>query len=159
MDYIQELQQRLNQASQEANIRRLIDDAFYKVAPDIIALNISQIDSHEGFDDKPLINKIKTFRDGVYSGATEAFSEGANTSKVKGEPYNFNWTGDFLGNFNVKAVGKGFTTFSTGTGGGDKQRFFEGYDNMFGLNAENTQTIESEVLYYVLEKTLTNMYG
>ena len=159
MDYIQQWQQNLKQASQEGNLRRLFDEAFYKAGPDIIALNITQIDQHEGFDDKPLINKIKIFKDGVYSGATQAFSEGANTPKIKDEPYNFNWAGDFLGNFNIKAVSKGFATYSTGTGGGDKQRFFEGYDNMFGLNTENTKTIEDEVLRYVLEKTLSSIYG
>lgn len=167
MDYIQELQQRLKQASQEANIRRLIDDVMFGLAPEIIALNIAQIEAHKGFDDKPMVNNIvKTMGDnkgeplytGKYSKATSEFSEGANTLKTKGKPYNFNWTGDFLGNFNIKAVGKGFATYSTGTGSGDKKEFFEGYNNMFGLDSENTATIESEVEYYVLEKVLSKIY-
>lgn len=164
MDYIQELQQRLKQASSEANLRKLIDDGFYKVAPDIIALNIEQIEYHQGFDDKPMVNTIKNAKGkpkypGVYSKFTQDYAQGTNTSKSPGKAYDFNWTGDFLGNFNIKAVGKGFATYSTGTGSGDKKEFFEGYNNMFGLNPENTATIESEVEYYVLDKVLSKIYG
>lgn len=168
MDYIQELQQRLTQVSSEGNLRNLIDKGILELRSEIIALNIAQIDQHDGFDDKPMVNTIKVRRGkrkgelaykGVYSQATEEFAEGANTSKSAGKPYDFNWYGDFLGNFALKAVGKGFATYSTGTGSGTKREFFEGYNNMFGLNTQNTATIESEVEYYVLEKVLSKMYG
>ena len=165
MDYIQQWQQNLKQASQEGNLRRLIDVEIYRLAPQIIALNIAQIEAHQGFDDKPMVNDIRIRSGkrkgelafpGTYSEKTQEFSGGV---KTKGDPYDFNWHGDFLGNFNIKAVGKGFSTYSTGTGSGDKQEFFEGYKNMFGLDTENTATIENEVLYYVLEKSLNQIYG
>lgn len=164
MDYIQELQQKLSRVKAEANLRNLIDDGFYRVKPDIIALNIAQIEEHQGFDDRPLVNTVKKSNGkpkfpGTYSKFTEEFAQGANTSKSAGKPYDFNWYGDFLGNFKLKAVPRGFSTYSTGTGSGEKKEFFEGYDNMFGLNPENTATIESEVEYYVLEKVLIEMYG
>lgn len=159
MDYIQQLQFNLKNQSQEGNIRGLIDDEFFRLADKITELNISQIDAHEGFDDKPLENTNPVY-DGVYSKATSAYAsmDQANTPKPTGSPYNFNWTGNFLGNFHIKAVAKGFVPYSTGTGGGDKQRFFEGYRNMFGLNTENTSIIETEVLYFVLEKILSKVY-
>jgi len=163
VDYIQELQQKLNRLKSEASLRNLIDNGFYQAQPKIVELNIAQIEEHKGFDDKPLVNTIKKVNGkpkfpGTYSKFTQEFAEGANTSKSAGKPYDFNWYGDFLGNFELKAVGKGFATYSTGTGSGDKKEFFEGYNNMFGLNPENTATIESEVEYYVLEKILSEIY-
>lgn len=168
MDYIQQWQQKLNKESSEGNLRSLVDQGIYSIAPEILALNIEQIDKHQGFDDKPMVNNIRIRSGkrkgelaykGVYSDATAEFAQGANTSKSAGKPYNFNWYGDFLGNFALKAVGKGFATYSTGTGSDSKKEFFEGYSNMFGLNSKNTATIESEVEYYVLSKVLSRVYG
>lgn len=141
-------------------LRGLIDQQIYRLAPEIIRLNIEQIDNHEGFDGKSLENSNPIY-DGTYSKMTSAYASVAqpNAPKSAGSPYNFNWTGDFLGNFNLQAVAKGFSIYSTGTGSGDKKAFFEGYKNMFGLTDENISLIEAEVLYYVLEKTLNDVYG
>ena len=62
-------------------------------------------------------------------------------------------------NFRIKRQNKGIEIYSTGTGSGGKKAFFEDYENMFGLNSENTATVNSEVLLFVLEKIVLKIYG
>lgn len=162
MDYIQLLQKRI-QSLNESKISNLVYDEYFNLKDEIIRLQIQQIQEHDGFDDGVLKNRIKKFEKGTYSASTQLFADLRNpypslTRKPKGELYNFTWSGDFLANFRLKRQNKGLEIYSTGTGSGDKREFFEGYSNMFGLDSENTATIESEVLYYVLEKTLLHLY-
>jgi len=119
-----------------------------------------QIEQGKGFDDNNLDSGSTLFK-GEYAPSTSNFaslSGNSLTSKTAGNKYNFVWTGDFMGNFRMKRQNKGLELFSTGTGSGDKQEFFEGYTNMFGLDTDNTATIESEVMYYVLDKIFTKLY-
>ena len=157
MDYIQQWQQNLKQASQEGNLRRLIDDAIYDLTPEILAMNLAQIDASAGFDDKSLHNPGYK---GTYSKNTSisAFSKGLY--KPAGSKYDFQWTGRFRSGFEILDRPTGYAIDSAGAYGSDgKTEFFEGYENMFGLDSANTATIENEVLYYVLEKSLNQIYG
>ena len=156
MDYIQQLQFNLKNQSQEGNIRGLIDDEFFRLADKITELNISQIDAHEGFDDKLLFNPDYK---GVYSENTSisAFRQGLH--KPIGGRYDFQWTGSFKSGFEILDRPEGYAIDSLGAfDSPDKIEFFEGYRNMFGLNTENTSIIETEVLYFVLEKILSKVY-
>lgn len=162
MDYVQLLQKRL-QTINESNIEKSFFDEFFKLEDVILEMQRTQIDNFKGFDGKRLNNKISLFSKGKYREATQGYADENNpypslTGKSKGEDYNFVWGGDFMGNFRMKRQNKGLELFSTGTGSGAKQDFFEGYTNMFGLDKNNTSTIEGEVMYYVLDKILTKLY-
>lgn len=159
MDYIQLLQRRLERLS-ESKISNYVFDEFFRLEPKILDLQRNQIENHQGFDDKRLFSW--SHMSGRYSPTTQTFASLASpsplTSKPAGEKYNFVWSGDFMSGFDMRKAKDGLEIFSTGTGSGGKQSFFESYANMFGLNSENTETIESEVLYYVLEKTFREVY-
>ena len=157
MDYIQLLQKRINGINDNV-ISGLLFDEFFNMESKILELQRLQISKHEGFDDQTLHSGLYK---GVYAKSTQSFADMGKpslTSKPAGGKYNFVWTGDFMGNMRMKRQNKGLELYSTGTGTGDKKDFFESYDNMFGLNTENTATVNSEVLYYVYEKLLTRIY-
>lgn len=160
MDYIQLLQKRINSISENA-IERDIFDEFFKLEKVIVDMQQNQISKHQGFDDTPLQRKSRKIS--RYKSSTQGFADRNDPypsllPKRDGDPYNFTWGGDFMSNFRIKRQNKGLELFSTGTGSGLKEAFFEDYKNMFGLNSENTATIENEVLYYVFEKNLNNIY-
>jgi len=162
MDYIQLLQQRIQSVNDNV-ILGLIYDEYFKLEDKITQLQRLQISKHEGFDDKILHSNLY---DGFYAKSTQAFADAENpyaskTSKSRGSAYNFVWGGEFFDGFKIKKEKEGIGLFSSGaysTRSNGKTEFFESYDNMFGLNTENTATIENEVLYYVLEKTFSKLY-
>ena len=155
MDYIQLLQQRIQSVNDNV-ILGLIDEEVFRLSDKIIDLNLNQIENSKGFDDKSLKNP---FYKGRYSEVSSSIAFRHGEFKPVGGLYDFDFTGDFKRGFNIKDVPKGYEIESFGAYGGDgKTEFFEGYDNMVGLNTENTATIESEVLYYVLEKTFSKLY-
>jgi hypothetical protein len=161
MDYIQLLQKRL-QGLNDNVISGFVYDEYFKLEDKITELQISQIRNHKGFDDKILNNGYGN----SYAKSTQDYADrqvpyASRTKKTAGNPYNFEWGGDFIDNFSIRKKNKGIEIFSYGalsTVTAGKTEFFQSYDNMFGLNTENTSTIESEVLYYVLEKTFTRLY-
>lgn len=160
MDYIEILQRRISSIN-ENSISSLIYDEFFNLKDKITTLQIEQIQNHQGFDDA----RLSRFsgNDSTYSYFTQWHADNNSpypslTSKPSGSDYNFLWSGDFLSNFRLKRQNKGIEIYSTGTGSGGKKEFFEDYENMFGLNTENTATIEDEVLYYVLEKVMKKIY-
>ena len=160
MDYIQLLQKRI-QSLNDNVIEGLIFDEFFNLENEILALQRSQIENHEGFDDRSL--ERFSGEDSRYAYTTQWYADNNRpypslTPKRGGDKYNFVWGGDFMGNFRMKRQNKGLELYSTGTGSGGKKAFFEDYENMFGLNSENTATIESEVLYYVFEKVINKLY-
>jgi len=115
----------------------------------IISLNVDAFQSGIGSDDKQLKNNNEIFK-GVYSLATQL----SNPRKIAGNPYNFFETGAFLSNMqiNIQPSLTKFDIFSTGTGSGDKSIFFAGYSNLFGLNKNNTEIVNYEIIYYPLMK-------
>jgi len=160
MDYIQLLQKRINGIN-DNEITGLLFDEFFNMEAKIVELQRLQISKHEGFDDQIL--ERFSGEDSRYSYTTQWYADNSRPypslmSKPGGSNYNFVWGGDFMNNFRIKRQNKGIEIFSTGTGSGSKKAFFEDYENMFGLNTENTATVNSEVLYYVYEKLLTKIY-
>ncbi len=164
MDYIQILQEKLTEQSQESNIRKLIDEKFFELEPKILSMNIEQIEDHTGSDGQRLKNDNSKYS-GVYSETTFAISlHSRYTSpypllpKNTGMPYNWVWTGDFLGNFKMRPVAQGFEIYSTGTGSGDKKAFFDGYKNLYGLIEGDKNIIYTEVLNWVYETIMLKVY-
>lgn len=162
MDYIQVLQKNIQNVN-DSYILSLIQDEYFNLEDKMSDLNLKQIEQHEGFDDKEL--KIDTWN-GEYSGSTQSYADRqipypSLTKKPAGEKYNFLWSGDFRKGFGLRKDGENLELFSSGaysTRTLGKTSFFQSYENMFGLNTENSATIESEVLYYVLEKTFLKIF-
>lgn len=115
----------------------------------IISLNVDALQSGKGSDGKVLKNSNTIFK-GVYTLATQL----SNERKIVGNPYDFLETGAFLGNFQIEMQSNltKFDIFSTGTGSGDKSVFFAGYTNLYGLNKENTDIVNYQIIYPQLMK-------
>ena len=110
----------------------------------IVSLNVDAMQDGLGSDGRILNNTDKRFK-GVYSLGTQLI----DSKKLAGTPYNFFQTGDFLANMQINLEPSliKFDLFSTGTGSGDKALFFKGYNNLFGLNKNNTNVVNYEILY------------
>jgi len=88
---------------------------------------------------------------GVYAKSTQGYadSDGISTSKSAGDPYNFDWFGDFYKGFGLSVSGDEATIFSTGIGSGDKANFLT-TNNLFGLNDDNlSNVIREEILPFI----------
>ena len=109
----------------------------------IISFNVDALQSGQGSDGKILKNTNKVFK-GVYSLATQL----TNERKIAGNPYDFLETGAFLGNFQIEMQPNltKFDIFSTGTGSGGKSIFFAGYTNLYGLDKENTDFVNYQIV-------------
>lgn len=110
----------------------------------IVSLNVDAFQDGLGSDDRILQNTNKVFK-GVYSLSTQLL----DPKKVAGTPYNFFETGAFLSNMQIDLQPNlvKFDIFSTGTGGGEKALFFSGYKNLFGLNKNNSDIVNYEIVY------------
>ena len=115
----------------------------------IISLNVDTFQDGLGSNDRVLQNTNKIFK-GVYSLSTQL----TDPKKIAGTPYNFFETGAFLSNMQVDLQPNltKFDIFSTGTGSGDKALFFSGYNNLFGLNKNNTEIVNYEIILPELKK-------
>lgn len=160
MHYIELMTNRLKKIN-ENTIRRDVFDEIFKLEDKIIDFQIAQIDDHEGSDDNDLSRK--SGQDSLYKKRTQWYADNnipypSLTKKQESTRYNFVWGGDFINNFKIKRQNKGIEIYSTGTGAGDKLRFFQDYQNMFGLNTYHSEIILNEVMYYVLIKQLEKIY-
>ena len=115
----------------------------------IVSLNVDAMQDGIGSDGKILKNSNPIFK-GVYSLSTQL----TDSKKVAGNPYNFLETGAFLGNMQVNLQPNltKFDIFSTGTGSGDKALFFSGYNNLFGLDKNNAEIVNYDIVYPELMK-------
>jgi len=115
----------------------------------IVSLNVDAMQNGIGNDDKVLKNNNPIFK-GVYSLSTQL----TDPKKIAGNTYNFLETGSFLGNMQLDLQSNltKFDIFSTGTGSGDKALFFSGYTNLFGLDKENTEIVNYDIIYPELMK-------
>jgi len=109
----------------------------------IINLNVDAMQDGKGSDGKILKNSNPIFK-GVYSLSTQLL----DSKKIAGNPYNFLETGAFLGNMqiNLQPNLTKFDIFSTGTGSGEKALFFSGYTNLFGLDNNNSDIVNYEII-------------
>lgn len=132
-----------------ARISRELFQFIKSIESEIFDLNIKQIEKSENAKGQPLVNKDTTF-DGVYSKTTDAIASGSvslakgeapNKDKIAGEPYNFDWTGDFFKGFEMTVFADHVELFSTGEGTGDKKTFFDGYESLYGLTPESIKIV------------------
>lgn len=132
------------------------------IEDEVFDLNIKQIQNAENSEGKPLINSDSKFT-GVYSKATEAFAELENPvlPKKEGKLYNFGWTGDFLGNFQMDVFPDYVAVYSTGDGGNnEKQAFFDGYKSIYGLSPKSIAIIiEKRILPYLQDYYVKGLIG
>lgn len=130
-----------------AIVSKALFQEIRRIEDDLIELNIEQIEDHTDSFGRALENANKRYN-GVYSEATEEISKLENpiAPKRAGEPYNFLWTGDFLSGFELRIENETVSLRSTGTGTGDKQLFFSGYKNLFGLTDESLNKVVNESL-------------
>ena len=133
------------------------ENIVYRNENKIIQLNTSQIDQHIGFDNKQLENADKTFT-GLYR--ANNFTEAGGFHQI-GQPYNFTDSGDFFRGFYVEVL-PNLTQIeigSTGTGTGDKQMFFRGYYNIFGLTQQNQYILNYEIILPELQRFIKQQIG
>ena len=138
---------------------KVVENTMYESEKDIIYLNVNQMQEGKGSNDGNLKNNNKNFK-GVYTAFTQEIASNENPilPKNKGDLYNFGYTGDFLNNLEITANKLDYVVFSTGTGVGDKKTFFDGYDNMFGLNkASREELIEGKGFGNKLIKNVKNV--
>jgi len=161
MNYIESYQKIL--LKEINSIEKYVVNDIISKEKKIVQLNINQILNHQGNDDNVLISTDKRYREGTYKNSTEFYYQFGTddtppsvTYKSTHSPYNFTWTGDFISNFELDK--KNLSIFSTGTGSGNKKKFFDSYKNMFGLNAQNENIILDEVLEYVYNKIMNNLW-
>jgi len=134
---------------------KVVEDTIKSVEPEIIRLNVNQMQDGEGNDGNNLKHSNKRFK-GTYTKMTaeNADFEATALPKRAGELYNFGWTGDFLANLQMKIDNREIKIFSTGTGSGDKAMFFSGFKTLFGLNAKS----RTELIEKTLRKKLVTNY-
>lgn len=127
---------------------QLLDECeriVYANEKEITSMNIKKIESGQGSDGNLLKNSNSKFS-GRYTLGTQLL----NPAKKAGDLYNFFNTGDFLGRFEVEVLPNlvQIQIFSTGTGSGLKKDFFDGYNkNLFGLNTEDQNRLNYEIIY------------
>jgi len=88
---------------------------------------------------------------GLYAESTQGYADrdGISNKKPVGEPYYFDWFGDFYKGFGLTVSNNEATIFSTGIGSGDKADFLTTSD-LFGLNDENLdKLIREEILPFI----------
>lgn len=115
----------------------------------IINLNVDAFQSGKGSDGKDLKNTNSLFK-GVYTLSTQLI----NPSKRAGDLYTFQDTNAFISNFQIQFQSNltKFDIFSTGTGSGDKSIFFAGYTNLYGLDKQNQDVVNWDIIYPQLMK-------
>lgn len=143
----------------ESNLNNDLFDYIIALKKEFIKLNTEQINDHVNAKGKLLKNKNKKFT-GIYTKATEEIAKAANpgpiTTKKEGQPYNFLWGGDFMNNFYLYKKQGQITIGSTGTGSGDKEEFFRGYEDLFGLTDENLKGVIRDKILPLFIKNIRN---
>jgi len=116
----------------------------------IISLNVDAFQDSMGNDGNILKHSNEKVFKGTYTLATQLL----NPKKVAGTPYTFLDTGAFLSNMQIDLQPNltKFDIFSTGTGSGEKALFFSGYNNLFGLNKNNSDIVNYNIIYPELMK-------
>lgn len=151
----------------ESNLNNDLFDYIIALKKEFIKLNTEQINDHVSSKGKLLKNKNKKFT-GIYTKATEEIAKAANpgpiTTKKEGQPYNFVWGGDFMNNFYLYKKQGQIIIGSTGTSSGssstlfgdDKEEFFRGYEDLFGLTDENLKGVIRDKILPLFIKNIRN---
>lgn len=134
-----------------ANLLDETERIIYANEKEITSLNIQNIEAGLGSDNLSLKNTDSKFT-GRYTLGTNLLSP----NKKAGSLYTFFQTGEFLGNFQVEVLQSltQIEIFSTGTGSGLKADFFGGYKNLYGLDKEDQNKLNYEIIYEPLMEFL-----
>lgn len=140
------------------NVKKETSKILQSHEKEIVRLNTSQFEEGIGSDGKILKNSNKRYS-GRYTYFTQqvAFYENPIAPKKEGYLYNFAWNGDFLSGMYVDFKSNGqYSIFSNGMGTGSKLSFFNGFNNLFGLNDDSKEKlrriIEKEVKEFIKSK-------
>ena len=136
------------------SVKGYVDDIAIMKEDEIINLNIIQMQSGYGTDDRRLQYQLKDYGGNYTQGTvSQSLKNPSILPKSTGKPYNFGWTGDFLANFKVKITKENkLEVYSTGTGSGTKSTLLTKTPNMYGLNAQDTAKLNYEIIYPELMK-------
>ena len=127
----------------EAEITKQLFLAVKKAENKFIALNKSQLSEGENY----LGVEVGTYKARTQKKALS--NPKPKKSKNVGDPYNFEWSGDFFDGFKLGVNSDEATIFSTGIGSGEKANFLTTKD-LFGLNNENlAKVIKEEILPFI----------
>jgi len=112
--------------------------------------NLKQLEQGENAESQVLEHKNKRYS-GHYTRYTAENSQDALLPKEEGKLYNFVYSGDFIKGFTMQVFTDKVVINSKGTGSGDKQLFFDGYDSLFGLTDDNLKAvIKTRLLPFIL---------
>lgn len=127
------------------NLNKEADKILNKYKREIVNLNYNQMIDGYGSDDKNLFNVHREY-DGVYA-------EGYKKHGL----YDFYETGRFKRGLFAVVRNNEVIVNSTGIGEGDKKIFFDGYNNLFGLNKYSKEQLKVLVMpdlkKYIYEKS------
>lgn len=112
---------------------------------EIINLNIIKIEEGQGSDNQLL----KHNKPDIFSGKYRPYTESKYPEKITGTLYTFRLTDDFISNFQIELSPDltKLNIFSTGEGSGLKNSFFSGYTNLYGLDDEDSNKLNYEIIY------------
>lgn len=115
-------------------------------------IEINQINLDKGLDyENDLV--------GTYSAFTQLRASTSkirpNQSKNAGEPYNFDWTGDFINGIYITYKNNEIKFFSRGLGGAEKRRFILN-NKLLGVSEEGSKIINFDIIMPQLQTSFKN---
>ena len=143
MATILEQQKRLEKLSPKITVNNVFA-ALKEAEKIIIATNQFQLNKGEDSDGNIV---------GVYKRGTQGYATDQRPikDKIQGEPYNFQWFGDFFDGFELSVSGIDATISSAGVGQGGKKAFLT-TNNLFGLQEDNLKKIIKEEILPFMNK-------
>ena len=127
MGNLSELQKGLQRLSEGDRLLKLLFEAVR--ATEKVALSLQKQQLSEGYSQKDELI-------GVYTKTTQNIAEHRDVRqpKIAGEPYNFEWTGDFFDGMELIFEGDTVRFYSTDT---KAELLADKYQNLFGLDDYN----------------------
>jgi hypothetical protein len=136
LDYIKILKS----IGSKSSIDSIVSDVIQKNKSQIIDINLINLDS--GLDNKDRIV-------GTYLPTTQARAEDAlikpNQSKIAGQPFNFDWTGQFINRIYITYRSNKIKFLSRGMGDSEKRTFIE-TNNLLGVSQKGSDIINNEII-------------
>ncbi len=128
----------------ESNLEKKLFEAFKSVEDNVIQANKDQLSKGEDVFGKTV---------GVYAPSTENYAlfDNPKKSKKEGDPYNFEWTGDFFDGFKL-AINNNEVTILSNVQGSEGKIHFLTTNNLYGLNDENLKTVIREDILPFIHK-------
>jgi len=141
---------RYKQRLRAFNVEKTVNSIVRKNKKEIIKLNKDNLD--KGLNSEDLLV-------GSYSTYTQAwaFRKGkeANTLKIAGANYNFNWTGKFIKGIFITYENNKIKFFSKGMGLTSKTRFITN-NNLLGVSKKGAKVINNDIIQPNLQDSFKN---